>query len=238
MPRRARQCRMWLGSTPPCKRLVPTIRILDTTCGSWHLVKDSNPKMRCAKCGFYTCFSCKCKWHHGLTCREYQEDPDGTNIKSEKAKRRECKRCPARSCGKYIGKEGGCPEITCGKSFYGITPPLSLKDRKLSHEVCGTIFCWECKIILEGTDRYRTKHLSSCTSSWVTGCINRRSVPKPSLLDIRYREGWDRDPDFVGTGRENPPSDAELFQHLWWRVFYLSEKKKSKKKLKKRVEIK
>src|SRR5437762_13309701 len=79
--------------------------------------------MRCAKCG---CYTCKCRWHVDQTCEEYQTDPLGHNSKSEKAKRRQCKRCPARGCGNYIKKTGGCPEMMCRKltsiEFYALLP--------------------------------------------------------------------------------------------------------------------
>ena len=88
---------------------------------------------------------------------------------------------------------------------------------------CKVLWCWECKIILNGrvdySTRGRTLHLSSCKASGARRYHHYpgfKSAPKPSDGDPRYVRGWDRDEGFIGTGREHDERTTTEEKDLFW----------------------
>jgi hypothetical protein len=53
---------------------------------------------------------------------------------------------------------------------------------------------------LEYSDRHKVGHLMSCDAHAVRNATNRTYAIRPSMPNARYREGWDRDPGYVGEG--------------------------------------
>jgi hypothetical protein len=80
-----------------------------------------------------------------------------------------------------------------------------------SNRMCKVNFCWECKVILDCTVTYMTRgttgHLQDCEAPYIK---IRRSDPRFETIakpdwraeGSKYREGWDVDEGYVGTGRE------------------------------------
>ena len=73
------------------------------------------------------------------------------------------------------------------------------------------IFCWECKIILDKSkgyeERSREGHLAGCKAKYVREKRRKESklckiAEKPADGNEKYRDGWDVDAGFVGTGQE------------------------------------
>jgi hypothetical protein len=88
---------------------------------------------------------------------------------------------------------------------------LYLDDSDNYTAKCRVIFCWECKIILNRNKSYeersRDDHLANCIAKYVRH--KRRKEPRlykvakrPVDGDEKYRDGWDVDEGFVGTGQE------------------------------------
>lgn len=173
--------------------------------------KDS--RFDCVGCKKSSCFGCKNVWHGSRTCEEAAREATETL----RVKRQYTKQCPGAGCGIHIQKEEGCMEVECANSklslrfttllvlVANLAPPL---------ENCRVLFCWECKIILSrqlGYDhRTRISHLASCKAKYVREKRKKdkklcKSVEKPQPGDAdfeNYREGWDVDEGFIGTGKE------------------------------------
>ncbi|KAF7512029.1 hypothetical protein GJ744_002742 [Endocarpon pusillum] len=159
------------------------------TSGQIHLPGTSQPKMICTRCQFASCFTCKIPWHENRTCA--QNAFLLTDWGSEEYKLKYCKKCPRSGCGAPTKKYKACHEMDCANGQ------------------CGTSWCWECKVVLDNSVSYeqraRSQHLSSCTAPYVVskkGQAGFSSTGMPSVSDGRYREGWNQDPGFIGTGEE------------------------------------
>ena len=158
---------------------------------------DKQPQVRCGRCTFYTCFTDKVEWHVGQTCEQYKRFQAEGDRYSEQAIRRRSKRCPGFACGIRIQKQGGCHEIEC--------PPKSKGG-------CGIIFCWNCKMIQDSSlwysDRHKVGHLLSCDASAVREVLFRTYAARPSMPNAKYREGWDKDPGYIGEGDIDAMADV------------------------------
>jgi hypothetical protein len=87
-----------------------------------------SPLMRCPKCGYTFCFSCRVQWHVDSTCIQYQtwcvENGDAeSRFAAWRAKN--TKPCPR--CARPIEKSMGCNHMTCP-----------------TKGGCGHQFCWLC----------------------------------------------------------------------------------------------
>ncbi|RPA80131.1 hypothetical protein BJ508DRAFT_327627 [Ascobolus immersus RN42] len=159
-------------------------------CNSGQLHPEgSPPKWICQKCRTTNCFNCKTEWHWSRSCAEMAEE----TLDTDDIKRRYYKRCPGKGCGIYIQKNGGCHEVAC------------------SNRMCRVNFCWECKVILDANVTYMTRgtkgHREGCEAPYV---VTRRNDPGFEVVGMpdwraegsKYREGWDVDEGYVGTGGE------------------------------------
>lgn len=165
--------------------------------------------MVCDKCKFASCFACKVPWHENQTCAQYQFlQTDG---ESEEYIKKYCKKCPRSGCGAPTKKIKACHEILCENSIF--PPRLTIYEyaanRRTLPVSCKTLWCWECKAILDSnmlySQRHISQHLSSCTAGIVRASLRLpgyRLISNPTSSDGRYRTGWDQDVGFIGTGEE------------------------------------
>jgi hypothetical protein len=119
--------------------------------------------------------------HPGQTCMQYTtslwEDPTALVFIKKTHKR-----CPGAGCQAWIEKTGECHKMECKKRLGG----------------CGVYFCWDCKAIFPAGVH---EHMPGCDKrNGYCGGTVVKVLPKPG--NGIYREGWDKDPDFKGTGRE------------------------------------
>jgi len=90
-------------------------------CGEEYEVDEDNKEARnfvCSNknCTTTFCVSCKCVWHDGFTCEQYQAIPEGERSLEDRhfleyVKMQGMKRCP--SCGVPIEKISGCSFVRC-----------------------------------------------------------------------------------------------------------------------------
>ena len=122
-------------------------------CGSGqiHPAMDQNPIIKCIKCKRKTCFTHRCQWHEGRTCRQYDQDAaecEEVALLQALEGGGNLRKCP--KCGQGIEKNKGCDHMTCRK-------PMG----------CGHEFCWRCLAPYDGDDGIRKvgnkAHKESCT---------------------------------------------------------------------------
>lgn len=165
--------------------------------------------MVCDKCRFTSCFTCKVPWHENQTCAQYQFlQMDG---ESKEYIKRYCKKCPRSGCGAPTKKNKACHEMSCENSISHLVSLYMsmLANRRTLPVSCKTLWCWECKAILDNStpyhQRHGSQHLSSCMAEGVRASRSLsgfHSISNPTSSDGRYRTGWAQDVGFVGTGEE------------------------------------
>lgn len=149
-------------------------------CDWGQLLPEGTKTWECRKCGGLNCGLEHHIAHPGLTCKEFVVgvwvDPEAMRFI-----RRTHKQCPGAGCKAWIEKAGQCHKMECKASLGG----------------CGIYFCWECKVIFPAGVH---EHLYSCEKR--NGYCGGKGVPKPGQKDPKYKPNWDKDLEFVGTGKE------------------------------------
>lgn len=108
-------------------------------CGSGQLREGPtvNSRIQCVYCHRLTCFTHKCPWHEGVTCKEYgMPQTDRQQHANQRWIDGHTKKCP--KCHVHIEKNAGCDHMTCYK--------------------CKYEFCWEC-FVAYATIRRRGDYL-------------------------------------------------------------------------------
>lgn len=80
--------------------------------------KDDGIQFECPECKKQYCLNCRCQWHHGQTCKQYQithtfNSEDEAFIKFVKGKK--FKQCP--QCKFWVEKNKGCNHMICKCKF-------------------------------------------------------------------------------------------------------------------------
>lgn len=115
--------------------------------GQCHVGGKEQPIVTCSACSHQQCFTCRVKYHAGMSCRKYQkllaEDP---NVQSNMAfVRSSTRKCPAKNCKFRILKanDGDCDKMECKN--------------------CGFLFCYICRVSYHLVrEKDNSVHLDGC----------------------------------------------------------------------------
>ena len=78
---------------------------------------EPDPCWKCSRCAKTSCFMCRGAGHKGETCEQSRKlNPQREEV--EAARRKACKKCPKKGCGRYIHKIRGCTHMTCTKCMF------------------------------------------------------------------------------------------------------------------------
>ncbi len=128
--------------------------------GQLHDGGDAAPVLRCGKCRQRTCFTHRCVWHDGRTCKQYDADARASEEVAQLQALEGVVRCPG--CGSGVEKKGGCcRRLTAVLSPLTPLPPFDhflisvwLLLYRCDHMTCrcGHEFCWRCLASYGGPD--------------------------------------------------------------------------------------
>eukprot|EP00747_Dinoflagellata_sp_TGD_P060500 gnl/TRDRNA2_/TRDRNA2_152052_c0_seq1.p1 gnl/TRDRNA2_/TRDRNA2_152052_c0~~gnl/TRDRNA2_/TRDRNA2_152052_c0_seq1.p1 ORF type:complete len:1121 (-),score=133.60 gnl/TRDRNA2_/TRDRNA2_152052_c0_seq1:131-3274(-) len=91
--------------------------------GDMEEAKAACPQTFCRECGDSLCLACRCAWHEGLTCAEYQRRLSAEDVPlMQLAEELGWRRCS--NCGTMVERLDGCNHIECS--------------------TCGHHFCYRC----------------------------------------------------------------------------------------------